>query len=474
MEQIGKNTEITQSGQAIRINLSAFTGLNALFSCSLGPASTTKMLINSAGIKVLRDGRSLLDSVMFTHPVTTIINKAAVQSHDLLGDGVCTFVVFGSLVFQNAFGLVTSGQNVLKVNEAILRDLNLLMEMINGEKVALTDGDLKKMLFYVLNTKMDEDMAQHFTDVVLKAYRPNLQMVETMKMDGDASESTVIDGLVLDHGGRHPMMPKEVEKACILISNISLEYEKPEINTNLYFKSAAEREKFVAGEREILNKKIDRILELKKSVEGMGKKLVLMTERGIDLPSLDRLKGMLCLRRVKRRNLERLLRLCGGRLVTATDDVRMECLGYTGSITVKEEKDKAYTFVTKAPYTGCSTVLIYGSNSYEMDRVQVALKSALKIVELTKNAPFYVRGGPTNFKRWSEQLSAANQGRTAVSEALYQLYKTIRADDGNVVDCFVGLSRTLFNAGMVSSTLLMVDEIIKAGKSVKEEKNEQS
>ncbi|ELQ75459.1 Chaperonin complex component, TCP-1 zeta subunit (CCT6) [Trachipleistophora hominis] len=474
MEQIGKNTEITQSGQAIRINLSAFSGLNALFSSSLGPASTTKMLINSAGIKVLRDGRSILDSVMFTHPVTTIINKAAVQSHDLLGDGVCTFVVFASLVFQNAFAQIASGQNVLKVNERILKDLNLLTEIMGAQKVALAEEDLSKLLFYVLNTKMGRDAAHHFTQIVLNAYRPNLQMVEILKMDGDLADSAAIDGLVLDHAGRHPMMPREVLKACILICNISLEYEKPEINTSLHFKSAAERESFVAGERAILNRKIDRILELKSAVESAGKKLVLMTERGIDLPALDRLQGMLCLRRVKRRNLERLLRLCGGRLVSAADDVRMECLGYAGSILVKEYKDKAYTYVTKAPYTGCSTIVIHGTNSYEMERVQIALKSALKMVELVKSAPFYVKGGPMNYKRWSEQLSAVNKGRTAVSEALYQLYNTIRADDEDVMDCFVGLSRTLFNAGMVSSTLLMVDEIIRAGKSVKEEKNEQS
>ena len=41
-----------------------------------------------------------------------------------------------------------------------------------------------------------------------------------------ASETQLIRGLVLDHGARHPDMPKRVENAFILTLNVSLEYEK--------------------------------------------------------------------------------------------------------------------------------------------------------------------------------------------------------------------------------------------------------
>ena len=55
----------------------------------------------------------------------------------------------------------------------------------------------------------------------------NLHMVEIMKMQHrTASETQLVRGLVLDHGARHPDMPKRVENAFILILNVSLEYEK--------------------------------------------------------------------------------------------------------------------------------------------------------------------------------------------------------------------------------------------------------
>ena len=36
----------------------------------------------------------------------------------------------------------------------------------------------------------------------------------------------LVKGLVMDHGARHPDMPKSVEDAFILTLNVSLEYEK--------------------------------------------------------------------------------------------------------------------------------------------------------------------------------------------------------------------------------------------------------
>ncbi len=59
----------------------------------------------------------------------------------------------------------------------------------------------------------------------------DLHMVEIMKMQHrTASETQLIRGLVMDHGGRHPDMPKRVENAFILTLNVSLEYEKTSVS----------------------------------------------------------------------------------------------------------------------------------------------------------------------------------------------------------------------------------------------------
>jgi T-complex protein 1 subunit zeta len=68
-------------------------------------------------------------------------------------------------------------------------------------------------------------------DAVLAIYQPgqqiDLHMIEIMKMQHKSDVDTrLIRGLVMDHGARHPDMPKRVEDAFILTLNVSLEYEK--------------------------------------------------------------------------------------------------------------------------------------------------------------------------------------------------------------------------------------------------------
>jgi T-complex protein 1 subunit zeta len=41
-----------------------------------------------------------------------------------------------------------------------------------------------------------------------------------------ASDTRLIRGMVLDHGSRHPDMPKSMENCYIMTLNVSLEYEK--------------------------------------------------------------------------------------------------------------------------------------------------------------------------------------------------------------------------------------------------------
>jgi len=52
-------------------------------------------------------------------------------------------------------------------------------------------------------------------------------MVEMMEMLHKTEVDTkLVKGLVMDHGSRHPDMPKHLKNAYILTANVSLEYEK--------------------------------------------------------------------------------------------------------------------------------------------------------------------------------------------------------------------------------------------------------
>lgn len=81
------------------------------------------------------------------------------------------------------------------------------------------------------------------------------------------SDHLQIKGLVLDHGGRHPDMPKRVENAFILTCNVSLEYDKTEVNVTEMYRTAEEKERMVIAERKVIDDRVQKIIDLKRKVK---------------------------------------------------------------------------------------------------------------------------------------------------------------------------------------------------------------
>ena len=64
-------------------------------------------------------------------------------------------------------------------------------------------------------------------------------MVEIMHMVHRLSTDTkLVRGLVLDHGGRHANMPKFLTNVYVLTCNVSLEYEKTEVHSQFFYSDA--------------------------------------------------------------------------------------------------------------------------------------------------------------------------------------------------------------------------------------------
>lgn len=80
------------------------------------------------------------------------------------------------------------------------------------------------------------------------------------------------------------------------------------MNSGFFYKTAAEREKMVAAEREFIDERVRKIIALKKQVcQGNNKGFVVINQKGVDPLSLDMFakEGIVALRRAKRRNMER-------------------------------------------------------------------------------------------------------------------------------------------------------------------------
>jgi T-complex protein 1 subunit zeta len=294
-----------------------------------------------------------------------MIARAATAQDEITGDGTTSCVLLiGELLKQAdryiSEGLhprvITDGYEIAKTEALKFLDTFKMEKEVDRElliSVARTS----------LSTKLDSSLAEQLTpeivDAVLAIYqppaKPDLHMVEIMTMQHrTAADTQLIRGLALDHGARHPDMPKRVENAHILTLNVSLEYEKSEINSGFYYSSADQREKLVESERRFVDDKLRKIVELKKEVCGDDPKkgFVIVNQKGIDPLSLDVLvkNGIFALRRAKRRNMERLQLVCGGTAQNSVDDLTPDVLGWAGLVYEHQLGEEKYTFIVRNSY----------------------------------------------------------------------------------------------------------------------------
>ncbi len=143
--------------------------------------------------------------------------------------------------------LITEGYEIAK---------DMVLEFLEGFKVQqpniFHDRELlTNVVRTSLRTKLAVESADKMSDAVVDAMMAiveedqpiDLHMVEVMEMQHKkGSDSSFINGIVLDHGARHPDMPRHLENVHILTCNVSFEYEKTEISAGFYYSSAQERE----------------------------------------------------------------------------------------------------------------------------------------------------------------------------------------------------------------------------------------
>ncbi|EPS44613.1 hypothetical protein H072_1428 [Dactylellina haptotyla CBS 200.50] len=392
---LNPKAESRRRGEALRVNINAGIGLQEVLRSNLGPMGTLKMLVDGAGgIKLTKDGKVLLSEMQIQSPTAVLIARAVPQD-EITGDGTTSVVLLVGELLRQADRYISEGLHPRVIVDGFEIAKNASLKFLDGFKQdAKVDRELLlSVARTTLSTKLSPSVAETLTpsivDAVLAIHNEgekiDLHMVEIMTMQHrSTSETQLIRGLALDHGARHPDMPKKVTNAFILTLNVSLEYEKSEVNSSFFYSSAGQREKLVESERKFVDEKLRKIVELKKQVCGddPSKGFVIVNQKGIDPLSLDVLckNGIFALRRAKRRNMERLQLVCGGVAQNSVDDLTPDILGWAGSVyehTLGEEK---YTFIEEVKDPKSVTILIKGPNAHTITQVKDAVRDGLRSV----------------------------------------------------------------------------------------------
>ncbi|OZJ03544.1 hypothetical protein BZG36_04170 [Bifiguratus adelaidae] len=522
---INPNSEVARRGQALQLNITAAIGLQDVLKSNLGPKGTIKMLVDGSGnIKLTKDGKVLLTEMQIQHPTAAMIAKAATAQDDITGDGTTSVVLLVGELLKQAERYISEGLHPRVITEGYDLAKEEAVKFLETFKHTPTID--REMLISTartsLRTKLSKDVADTLTEAVVDAVMAiqregepiDLHMVEIMKMQHRSdTDSRLIRGLVLDHGARHPDMLKKVTDAFILTLNVSLEYEKSEINSGFFYSTPEQREKLVESERKHVDDKVRQIVDFKNTVCSGGNKdkgFVIINQKGIDPLSLDLLakNGILALRRAKRRNMERLQLVCGGVAQNSVEDLTPEVLGYAGLVyehTLGEEK---YTFVEECLDPKSVTIMLKGPNAHTISQMNDALRDGLRAVKNAIEDKAVVPGAGAFEVACSAHLNKfkssvkgrAKMGVSAFAEALLVIPKILAQNGGfdaqdvivalqeeqaeghlvgvdlntgetldptieGIWDNYRVLRHMLHSCSVIATNLLLVDEMMRAGRS---------
>ncbi|KAG2616386.1 T-complex protein 1 subunit zeta 1 [Panicum virgatum] len=527
---LNPNAEVLNKSAALHMNINAAKGLQDVLKTNLGPKGTIKMLVGGAGdLKLTKDGNTLLKEMQIQNPTAIMIARTAVAQDDTSGDGTTSTVLFIGELMKQSERCIDEGTHPRFLVDGFDVAKRATLEFLEKFKTPVVIGDepdrdtLKMIARTTLRTKLYEGLADQLTDIVVNAVlcirKPeepiDLFMVEIMHMRHKFDVDTrLVEGLVLDHGSRHPDMKRRAENCYILTCNVSLEYEKSEINAGFFYSNAEQREKMVAAERRQVDERVKRIIELKNKVCAEGdKNFVVINQKGIDPPSLDLLAraGIIALRRAKRRNMERLVLACGGEAVNSVDDLTEDCLGWAGLVYEHVLGEEKYTFVENVKNPRSCTILIKGPNDHTIAQIKDAVRDGLRSVKNTVEDEAVVLGAGAfevaAKKHLIDNVKKTVKGRAqlgveAFAEALLVIPKTLAENSGlDTQDVIVSLQnehdrglvvglnhhsgepidpqmegifdnysvkRQIINSGpIIASQLLLVDEVIRAGRNMR-------
>ena len=525
-QMVNPNAEVLKKGVAHMMNINAARGLQDVLKTNLGPKGTLKMLVSGAGdIKLTKDGNTLLHEMQIQHPTAMMIARIATAQDDITGDGTTSAVLIVGELMKQAERHLTDGVHPRLLCEGIDLAKDRVLAYIDSSKKTM-DTTQRPLLVQIaqasLRTKMHRELADLFTEIVVDAVLcvriPNekidLHMIEVMHMQHKAgTDSRLVKGLVMDHGGRHPGMPKSLKNCHILTMNYDLEYQKSEVNSGFYYNSASQRESMVAAERKWVDDKTDQVLDLKRKVCKPGETFIILNQKGIDPLALDMLakEGILALRRVKRRNMERICLACGGEQVNSLEALAPEVLGWAGSVEEQSLGEEVYTFVEDVKNPTSCTILVKGAHKHVISQIQEAVRDGTRAVAnalcdgtLVPGAGGFETLAHADLMKYKAEVAGrAKLGIQAYAEALLCIPKTLAENAGydaqdsmlklqeeeakgspkigldiltgepldpaaaGIWDNFAVKRQMLDSAAIISSQLLLVDEVIRAGRQMK-------
>jgi len=443
---------------AQRANIMAAKVVAETVKSALGPKGMDKMLVDSLGdVTITSDGATILKEMDIQHPAAKMMVEVAKATDDEVGDGTTSVVVLAGSLLEKAEELLDKNVHSTIIVDGYRKAAEKALKLYDeiAIEVSATDLDmLKKVAMTSMASKIVRENREYLANLAVGAilkvaekeddlYNVDLGNVEIQKKAGKSlTETSLVEGIVLDKEVVHPGMPKRIENAKIALIDVALEVKKTEFSAKINIDRPDQMKAFMDEEENMMRGMVGKIVD-----SGAN---VVICQKGIDdlVQYFLAKKNILAVRRAKKSSMEKLGKATGGRLIMNLDDFSESDLGNAGLVEEMRLEEDKWVFIEGCKNPKAVTMLVRGGTEKIVDEAERSIHDALSVIRDVVQKPKVVAGGgapemevASRLKEWAGSLSGREQLATfSFAEALEVIPTTLAENAGlDPIDILVEL-----------------------------------
>ena len=442
-----RDTRRESGKEAISNNIMAARAVANAVRSTMGPKGMDKLLVDSMGdVTITNDGVTILKEMDVQHPAAKMLIEAAKTQDKEVGDGTTTVAVLAGELLKKAEVLLDQKVHPTMIVQGYRMASEKAVEIVKSIAFDAQESD-RALLERVAETAMtgklaespDNKIAKFAVDLVLNATETygdkrsfDMDRVNVEKKVGESTmDSEIIEGVVIDKEIVHQNMPRKIVNARIALLSTAIEAKDTETKTELQITSSTQFQQFMEHEKKRVKEAVDKVI-------ASGATAV-FCQKGIDDQAQHYLAtaGVLAMRRVIKKDLDKLAKATGAIIVTSLDELNPSNLGSAALVEEKRVGNGIMTFVTGTKNPAV-TLLLRGGTQQVLNGLERALDDALHAVaDVVEDNKLVAGGGAPEIELAMRlrEYAATLKGReqlavTKFAEAVEIVPKTLAENAG--------------------------------------------
>ncbi len=442
-----KDTRRESGKDAISNNIMAARAVANAVRSTLGPKGMDKLLVDSIGdVTITNDGVTILKEMDVQHPAAKMLIEAAKTQDKEVGDGTTTVAVLAGELLKKAEMLIDQKVHPTMIVQGYRMAAKKAVQIVKSISIDASEKDralLEKIAETAMTGKLaesaDSKMASYAVDLVLNAIEDyggkksfDMDRVNVEKKVGESTlDSQIIEGIVIDKEIVHQNMPRKIVNAKIALLSTAIESKETETKTELQITSSTQFQQFMDHEKMRIKEAADKVIS--------SGATVVFCQKGIDDLAQHHLAnaGILAMRRVIKKDMDKLAKATGANIVTGLDELKPSDLGTAALVEEKRLGSGIMTFVTGTKNTS-ATLLLRGGTQQVLNGLERALDDALHAVaDVVEDGKMVAGGGAPEIelamllREYASTLKGREQlAVTKFAEAMEIVPKTLAENAG--------------------------------------------